>query len=298
MVLSIIICTYNRVSFLKLCLNSILNQIKKDHNIEIIVIDNNSTDETKKYVEGLDIKYIKYHIEKKQGLSFARNRGIEVALGRYLAFVDDDAIINSNWLDSLLDELKKDLKNHIYGGPIYPKFEIECPKWIDQKYFIRKFKSKDGYLDQLTAQDGFSGGNMCISKETFTHVGHFNTNLGMKGDKMGLGEESELFFRILNKIKNIRLYNIENMSITHFEAKFKLKRRYLKERITLSSIQFTKRLLTNQNKKSKLLIYGKLLKQIINFKINLLLSMFITKRKFKYLKNYWIITGILKTTLK
>ena len=295
MVLSIIICTYNRVDFLKKCIDSILKQISTNNGIEIVVIDNNCNDGTKEYINNINSTYINYFLETKQGLSHARNKGIEVSKGDFLAFVDDDATIDEKWLKSLLYHLKNQNINHIYGGPIFPNFEVKCPKWIDDGYFIRKFKSSDGYLDKLTAQDGFSGGNMCIPKNIFDKVGVFNTDLGMQGKEMGLGEESELFFRIHNQIKEVKLYNINDMSITHFEAKFKLEKKYLKDRISLSSLQFTNRLLAEKNLKSKIMIYGKIVKQIIELKCNIILSLFITKRKFRYLKNYWVILGILKS---
>ena len=295
MVLSIIICTYNRVDFLKKCIDSILKQISTNNGIEIVVIDNNCNDGTKEYINNINSTYINYFLETKQGLSHARNKGIEVSKGDFLAFVDDDATIDEKWLKSLLYHLKNQNINHIYGGPIFPNFEVKCPKWIDDGYFIRKFKSSDGYLDKLTAQDGFSGGNMCIPKNIFDKVGFFNTDLGMQGKEMGLGEESELFFRIHNQIKEVKLYNINDMSITHFEAKFKLEKKYLKDRISLSSLQFTNRLLAEKNLKSKIMIYGKIVKQIIELKCNIILSLFITKRKFRYLKNYWVILGILKS---
>ena len=295
MVLSIIICTYNRVDFLKKCIDSILKQISTNNGIEIVVIDNNCNDGTKEYINNINSTYINYFLETKQGLSHARNKGIEVSKGDFLAFVDDDATINEKWLKSLLYHLKTQNINHIYGGPIFPNFEVNCPIWIDDEYFIREFKSSDGYLDKLTAQDGFSGGNMCIPKNIFDKVGFFNTDLGMQGKEMGLGEESELFFRIHNQIKQVKLYNINDMSITHFEAKFKLEKKYLKDRISLSSLQFTNRLLAEKNLKSKIMIYGKIVKQIIELKCNIILSLFITKRKFRYLKNYWVILGILKS---
>ena len=295
MVLSIIICTYNRVKFLEKCINSILNQINDYPEIEVVIIDNNSQDNTRKFIESLNRENIKYYLEINQGLSHARNKGIQVSKGKFLAFVDDDAVIDKNWVISLMEQIKKKQYNHIYGGPIYPNFEIECPKWIDQNYFIRKFKKTDGFLDSITAQDGFSGGNMCIPKEIFNNIGYFNTNLGMQGKKMGLGEESELFYRIYSKLSEVKLYNINEMSITHFEGKFKLEKTYLKNRITLSSIQFTNRLLENKSLKSIIMIFGKLFKQTISLFINLILSLFITKRKSHYLKNYWIINGILKS---
>ncbi len=69
-------------------------------------------------------------------MSFARNRGINIAKEEYIAFVDDDATINEDWLNRLLKGIEE-IKADVFGGPIFPKFEIDCPKWIDQNYFIR-----------------------------------------------------------------------------------------------------------------------------------------------------------------
>ena len=87
MVLSIIICTYNRVNFLKLCVDSILDQIQGNENIELIVIDNNSNDNTPEFLQKYITKQLIYFLEKKQGLSYARNKGIQVAKGKNLAFL-------------------------------------------------------------------------------------------------------------------------------------------------------------------------------------------------------------------
>lgn len=50
--------------------------------------------------------------------------------------MDDDATINEDWLNRLLKGIEE-IKADVFGGPIFPKFEIDCPKWIDQNYFIR-----------------------------------------------------------------------------------------------------------------------------------------------------------------
>ena len=140
MVLSIIICTYNREHFLRLCVDSILNQSEKhqfNKDIEIIIVDNNSKDKTKNIVENFQISSktkIHYFLEKRQGLSYARNCGVSESKGDFIAFVDDDATINNEWLDVLLRGIKT-IDVDVFGGPIFPKFEVECPEWIDKSYF-------------------------------------------------------------------------------------------------------------------------------------------------------------------
>jgi glycosyltransferase involved in cell wall biosynthesis len=298
MVLSIIICTYNRVNFLKLCVDSILDQIQGNENIELIVIDNNSNDNTPEFLQKYITKQLIYFLEKKQGLSYARNKGIQVAKGKNLAFVDDDATISENWVKSLITELKKKKYKHIYGGPIYPVFETECPKWIDKKYFNRKFKDSDGYLDKLTANDGFSGGNMCIPKEIFDRIGNFDVTLGMQGNQLGLGEESELFYRILNNDREVKLYNIQGMSINHFEAKIKVEKEYLKNRISIGAEQFTSRLLEKKTFLTWIYIFGKLIKQSLQLPLNYVFSFFDLKYKFNFLKNIWIIKSMISRLIK
>ena len=297
MVLSITICTYNRIEYLKKCLKSILDQTQGSKIIEINIIDNNSTDATKDYVTKLQKKFpeVNYFVEKKQGISFARNLSFEVCKGMFLAFVDDDAVINKNWLEALLNELKNQNENIIYGGPIYPNFESIPEDWIDKDYFIRKFKDTDGFLGTIKSKEGFSGGNMCIAKNLFLKSEKFNTEIGMTGGNLGLGEEPDFFYKLIMKNKDIKLYNISEMSITHSEASYKLEKEYLKERIILNANQFTKRTIFHENLITSIIILKiKVFIQFFKLLVSLFLQFFIPKYKFKYLKSYWIIRGIVK----
>ena len=295
MVLSITICTYNRLEYLKKCLTSILDQTQGSQIIEINIIDNNSTDNTKNYIAEKQKEFpeINYYIEKKQGISHARNLSFKVCKGDFLAFVDDDAVINKNWLESLLNELKNQNQNIVYGGPIYPKFETEPEKWIDKNYFVREFKETDGFLGTIKSKEGFSGGNMCISKNLFLKSDEFNTEIGMTGGNLGLGEEPDFFYKLVKNNKEVKLYNISEMSITHSEASYKLEKEYLRDRIILNANQFTKRTLFHENFLMKIIILKfKLFIQTIKLIISMFCQFFIPKHKFKFLKSFWIIRGM------
>jgi len=295
MVLSITICTYNRLEYLKKCLTSILDQTQGSQIIEINIIDNNSTDNTKNYIAERQKEFpeINYYIEKKQGISHARNLSFKVCKGDFLAFVDDDAVINKNWLESLLNELKNQNQNIVYGGPIYPKFETEPEKWIDKNYFVREFKETDGFLGTIKSKEGFSGGNMCIAKNLFLKSDEFNTEIGMTGGNLGLGEEPDFFYKLVKNNKEVKLYNISEMSITHSEASYKLEKGYLRDRIILNANQFTKRTLFHENFLMKIIILKfKLFIQTIKLIISMFCQFFIPKHKFKFLKSFWIIRGM------
>ena len=297
MVLSITICTYNRIEYLKKCLKSILDQTQGSEIIEINIIDNNSTDTTKDYVTELQKQFpeVNYFVEKRQGISYARNLSFEVCKGMFLAFVDDDAVINKNWLEALLNELKNQNEDIIYGGPIYPNFESVPEDWIDKDYFIRKFKDTDGFLGTIKSKEGFSGGNMCIAKNLFLKSEKFNTEIGMTGGNLGLGEEPDFFYKLIMKNKDVKLYNICEMSITHSEASYKLEKEYLRDRIILNANQFTKRTLFHENfLMTTFILLSKLIVQSIKLIISFFLQIFVSNHKFKFLKSYWIIRGIVK----
>jgi len=293
MSLSIVVCTYNRSSFLKKCLNSILKQTNniQDEKIEIIVIDNNSTDNTQDVIQEIrnsNSTIIHYFQEAQQGISYARTAGVKESNGKFIAFVDDDATVNSLWLDSLLYGIKN-INAEVFGGPIYPNFEIECPKWIEKDYFVRKFRTGNGFLNRIKSQTGFPGGNMCVKKVLFNKIGYFDGDLGMKGKGLGLGEEPDFFYRLYHSKHRTRLYNLDEMSITHFEAEYKLTEKYLKERISLSGTQFTQRTINGKNYLGYIVVLGKLFKQSIDFLINSIIN-----KKFRCLKNKWIIRGLIK----
>ena len=105
--LSVIVPVYNVEKYLERCLDSIINQTLKD--IEIICINDGSTDNSLSILEEYKKKDYRIVIinQKNKGLAVARNVGIEIAQGEYLAFVDSDDWINPNFLECLYDSAKE-----------------------------------------------------------------------------------------------------------------------------------------------------------------------------------------------
>lgn len=102
---SIIIPTYNRANSISRSVNSILNQTYKD--FEIIVIDDGSTDNTEEIISAISDERVKYYKQKNAGACSARNYGIELSRGEYIAFHDSDDIWYPQKLDKEIDILKK-----------------------------------------------------------------------------------------------------------------------------------------------------------------------------------------------
>ncbi len=107
--ITVIICTYNRSQSLRKTLGSIVAEdLPQSVGWEIVVVDNNSSDETRQVVEELRCRYpqrIRYVFEPKQGVSNARNTGIREARGEILAFIDDDETADTAWLQNLTANL-------------------------------------------------------------------------------------------------------------------------------------------------------------------------------------------------
>ena len=105
---SIIVPIYNVENYLPICLDSLVNQ---DYdNIEIILVDDKSTDKSFSICKDYAKKYKKIILlqnEKNEGASSARNKGLRVASGEYIGFVDSDDYIQSNYYSELVKDLKK-----------------------------------------------------------------------------------------------------------------------------------------------------------------------------------------------
>ena len=115
MKVSVIICTYNRLNDLFICLNSLENQLTKPN--EVVIVDdsdaNNSGKIIRRYNNSLKIKYIKNKV--KRGLTAARNVGVKHAQGDIICFVDDDVILPLTWLQEIINGYEEN-KNAIGVG--------------------------------------------------------------------------------------------------------------------------------------------------------------------------------------
>ena len=96
--ISVIICTYNRQKYIYNVLKSLAEGTMSVAGYEIVLVDNNCTDDTRSEVERFQTDFpavqLRYVTETNQGLSHARNRGIKESKGDILVYVDDDATVN------------------------------------------------------------------------------------------------------------------------------------------------------------------------------------------------------------
>lgn len=197
--LSVVVCTYNRVELLKGALQSLVSQTVNKSLYEVLIVDNNSTDQTENIVCRISGMYpnFRYIKEPKQGLSYARNRGFKEARYKYVAYIDDDARASPEWVEKILTAFNT-IKPMplVVGGEIHPWYETAPPAWFTDDFEIRTWGSEKGFLQPPRAQYGFSGSNMAFKKEVFEKYNGFSPDFGIVGDALRLGEEAALFYRI------------------------------------------------------------------------------------------------------
>ena len=132
--LSVIVCTYNREKYIGPLLESIAANDLSKSDYEIVLVDNNCTDNTHQVCDAFesahpDIRF-RYVKETEQGLSAARNKGIKEAKGDILVYVDDDALVDSHYLRDYAEWFAAHPQTMACGGPIMPLYETQEPKWM------------------------------------------------------------------------------------------------------------------------------------------------------------------------
>jgi len=131
---TVAICTYNGEKRLPAVLERLRSQINTEQiSWEIVVIDNNSTDNTAKLIQEYQVNWpqaypIKYYFEPAQGLAFARQLAVQEANGTLVGFLDDDNLATPNWVAEAYAFSQAHPKAGAYGSKISGEFEVEPPE--------------------------------------------------------------------------------------------------------------------------------------------------------------------------
>ena len=203
---TVIVCTLNRCQGLAKTLESVAASTLPDSvGWEVLVVDNNSTDQTREVVEDFCRRYpgrFRYLLEPQQGKSYALNAGIREARGEVLAFLDDDVTVELTWLQNLTAPLRHGQWAGA-GGRTLPARTFLPPRWLvlEVPYCMGSplfahfdFSDKAGELYSPPY-----GTNMAFRKEMFEKYGGFRTDLGPSPDSQipRPNEDTEFGRRVL-----------------------------------------------------------------------------------------------------
>lgn len=202
---AVIVCTHNRHESLRRTLESLSGcAIPSSVTCRVWVVDNASTDRTREvaeeFRERLDLRYV---LEAELGLSRARNRAIEEARGYdLLLFTDDDVRVEKNWIAAYIAAAVAHQEASFFGGRVTPMFPDGRPGW----YRDARMDLLDGLFVSydlgdvtrtLSAADILPvGASMGFRPHCFEDGALFRTDLGVCGDDLARGEDTEFLARL------------------------------------------------------------------------------------------------------
>jgi glycosyltransferase involved in cell wall biosynthesis len=200
--ITVILCTYNRCESLVRALDSVaLSRLPASIAWEVLVVDNNSRDQTSTVVAEFCARYpgrFRYTFESRPGKSYALNKGIAEAQGVVLAFMDDDVKVNPTWLQNVTAPLFEGEWAGC-GGPILPEWSCTPPRWLPDRgrYPLAPLALFDLGPEAGRLMESPFGTNMAFSRTMFTKYGGFRTDLGPQPGSEIRGEDSEFGNRLL-----------------------------------------------------------------------------------------------------
>lgn len=278
---SVVVCTYNRAAVLQDLLETLSSQELSKNEYEVVVIDNNSTDNTAEIVQDSIQKNgnICYYFESKQGISHARNRGWKEAKGAYVAYTDDDCRIPKTWL-SFAQSIVDSVSPPVFGGPYYPFYNDPKPRWFKDEYGSHTEGETARFLDS----EYLTAGNIFIRSDLFADFKGFDCDLGMSGGKIGLGEETEFLDRIRNALGHQSIYYHPELYVYHlvspnkFSMRYQLGRRFIGGRTSTA---------ISQKRYSELWWLKETIKVLISlsFKASLGIT-FRNRKQYPFIENY------------
>jgi glycosyltransferase involved in cell wall biosynthesis len=200
-------------------LASVANQSAEAASWECIVVDNNSKDNTAQRVEEFQKNHpslnIIYHFESNQGLSHARNAGIERSQGDIVAFIDDDERIVPDFISAYIELFDNHADAMSAGGKIIAEYPTGHPQWMS-RYTEQPIANPMDYGDKIRLFPKGKipgGGNMAMRRNIFNNIDLFDTSLGRTGKKLIGGEESDLFERMAKA--NMACYYVPRAVMYH-----------------------------------------------------------------------------------
>jgi glucosyl-dolichyl phosphate glucuronosyltransferase len=229
---SVVVCTHNRADYLERALAGIARLNFPPDRFEVLVVDNGSTDDTRqRTVLFLNKPYsVRYLQEPVLGLSVARNTGWREARGRYIAYLDDDAIPSEEWLARAADVIAEGRGDvGMLGGRVEPIWEAPRPTWLGDNLLSLLSMVDLGAEPRYVDEDfGIVGANMIIPRLLLERFGGFSPHVGRIGSSL-LSSEEVLLKRTLAK-GGYRGYYQPEVCVRHHAPAERLTRKWFIQR--------------------------------------------------------------------
>ena len=231
---TVLICTYNRGGYLADTLDSLAAMPPAPgFTWEVLVVDNNSSDETRAVVESRMAHFpvpLKYLFEAKQGKSNALNTGMSAAQAAIIVFTDDDVKVGPAWIAEAVAPLLQRQDIDYTGGPVRPIWGAPTPHWLDASGNLGgTIAVKDhGPREFIFEEDRKTplGVNMAVRRSLIERIGGFRPDLGRNGKALLGQEQAEFFYR--TREAGARGLYVPGMVLDHVVPASRLTRSYFR----------------------------------------------------------------------
>ena len=232
---SIILCTHRseRYEDFVEAIDSLNAQSCDNEKLEIVVVVDGNRELydriLKSGIEEADKVEVKVILnEKNMGLSESRNKGIKEAKGDVIAFFDDDAVADEDWLKEL-GGMYREYDAIAAGGRLMPKWITKKPKFLPEEYYWLVGATHKGFPEEVAEVRNTFGSNLSFKAEVLKALGGFRSEMGVKGKGLLQGEETELCERMREKFGRGVVYNPDAI-VYHKVFPERLKMRFLLRR--------------------------------------------------------------------
>lgn len=302
---SVIIPLYNKEKYIRNTLNKVLNQTFTDY--EIIIVNDGSTDKSMALISNFTDPRIKIIHQKNLGVSTARNTGIEMALSKYICFLDADDTWKNDHLQTLHNTINQ-----------YPDAEMYCSRYVTQindttftKNNLLDIKDdyegyvKDFFKSSLVNRVALTSA-VCIHKNIYKEIGGFEKNISSGQDldywirialkyRVAITNHTTLIYNFLNTNNSLSKININNKTLPNLDQYLDIEahNENLKKFLDIYRIEYALQFYIIGLRKEKESLLKKVDKKNISFKTKILFNTppFILRILLKlkhYLKNYGI----------
>jgi glucosyl-dolichyl phosphate glucuronosyltransferase len=237
--ISIVICTYNRASLLRETLTAMQRMTPpSDCDVEIVVVDNNSRDETPSVVAQCAAAgpfRVVSLAAKQQGKSFALNAGLAHARGDVLALTDDDVVPSADWLVRIVDDFRAHDVTFVFGK-VLPRWAVlpppemlteEAQKIWGALAIVDYGDEPADYRSHSTSQRLPIGANLAFARTALETIGGWRTDLGKVNNTLVSGEDHEIFMRLRRYDLYAGYYDPE-ITVRHLVPRERLTRKYFR----------------------------------------------------------------------
>jgi glycosyltransferase involved in cell wall biosynthesis len=185
--ISLVIPAYNEENYLPACLDAVMQHVAGKA-MEVIVVDNNSTDGTRAVVERYPA--VRYVFEPRKGITRARQCGFLAATGDILAYVDADTHPPAGWIEQIWDAFAADGRLACLSGP-YSFYDLSgLRNMISNGWFVvaRPLSGLTGYL--------MVGGNFAIRRDVLEKMGGFDSRIEFYGEDVDIAKRARPYGKV------------------------------------------------------------------------------------------------------